>query len=282
MEMKDWCLGVGESGLDFLITWDTVFPPLFKQDETRYEYSQGGSLDCTLYGSFGALSDLMNYKFSTAEIKEIVAKSYEMGRTEWKWWFTRSGVSCVCKRWNKKFPDNPVAYYRMDITWQNMLSALSNNYTVTTTYRGNGAYGRDIYDNAELNNDDCGDPKTYGHCNSFIWEEGCSVKDSYRWRKWKDWIPTNIYKVVASIKWLVDNSVYYGNCYVIVKVKNIDRVEELKRLAAFKLRIEQNIENNSAMRHETNEERFKDRLHECNNILRDKLSDIADEFTKLG
>jgi hypothetical protein len=63
-------------------------PALHIQDDIRFEYNQGSSLDCTLYSSFGAISDLMNYEFNEQEIKEIVAMSYVRGRPQGKGWFT--------------------------------------------------------------------------------------------------------------------------------------------------------------------------------------------------
>ena len=78
--MKNWALWVWEQPTDFLI-WNTEnLPKLELQDDKRYEYNQGSSNDCTLYSSFGSLSDLMNYEFSPQEIIEMNELSYSRGR----------------------------------------------------------------------------------------------------------------------------------------------------------------------------------------------------------
>ena len=80
---------------------------------------------------------------------------------------------------------------------------------------------------------------------------------------------------------MVDNGVYYANAYLIVKIENEARLEELKRLNKFKQLVDQNIANNSEMWFTTNDKEFKDRLHSVNNELRNKLLDIQAEFDKI-
>lgn len=276
--MKNWALWVWEQPTDFLI-WNTEnLPKLELQDDKRYEYNQGSSNDCTLYSSFGSLSDLMNYEFSPQEIIEMNELSYSRGRKRGQGWFTANWVKCVCDYWNGKYPTRPVAYYQIPLVGDITTEAIEKNYSVVVTYRGNSNYTIDYLTDWELNKDSFGTP-TYWHATTLInWKK---IKDSYKWRLGKNYIPCNIYDIKSELKNLVDNGVYYANAYLIVKIENEARLEELKRLNKFKQLVEQNIANNSEMWFTTNDKEFKDRLHSVNNELRNKLSDIQAEFDKI-
>lgn len=276
--MLNWALWVWEQKTDFLI-WNTEsLPKLEIQDDKRYEYNQLASNDCTIFSSFGSISDLMNYEFSPQEIKEINELSYERGRKRGEGWFTANWVKCACDYWNAKYPTRPVAYYQIDLVSDLVVEALEKNYSIVVTYKGNTNYNIDYLTDWKLDWDNFGTP-TYWHATTLI--NGNKIKDSYKWRLGKWWIPCNIYEIKSELKKLVDNWVYYPNAYLIVKVDNEARLEELKRLNKFKTLVEQNITNNSEMWFATNDKQFKDRLHSVNNELRKKLSDIQTEFNKL-
>ena len=283
-EIKDWVIGLWEKDTDFLIEWITDLPALDMQNEKRYYYNQGSSKDCTLYSAFGALSDLMDYELTKEDIKEIVDKSYEMWRTHWQWWYTASWVDCVCKRWNEKHPDNPVAYYKVFL-WdtETLNDIISKNYALCTSYSWNYDYNYDYIVDAVLDNDNFPAKKTYSHAVSIImnnWKK--SIKDNYYPRKNSKWMETNVYAVTPWFDVLWRNWVYHNAAYIIVKVNNKARLEELKRLSQFKLDVEAAIELNSKMWHETNSEEFRNELHATNNKLRQKLKDIATEMNKFS
>ena len=184
----------------------------------------------------------------------------------------------MCDYWNGKYPTRPVAYYQIPLVGDITTEAIEKNYSVVVTYRGNSNYTIDYLTDWELNKDSFGTP-TYWHATTLInWKK---IKDSYKWRLGKNYIPCNIYDIKSELKNLVDNGVYYANAYLIVKIENEARLEELKRLNKFKQLVEQNIANNSEMWFTTNDKEFKDRLHSVNNELRNKLSDIQAEFDKI-
>ena len=79
---------------------------------------------------------------------------------------------------------------------------------------------------------------------------------------------TNIYSIKNPMSKLVNSKTYYAVMYLIAPINSEARIEELKRLAQFKVLVEENIKNNSEMRHLTNSQEYKDRLHETNNELR--------------
>lgn len=282
-EIKDWVLWVWEKDTDFIMESAEDLPALDMQDEKRFYYNQGSSKDCTLYSAFGALSDLMNYELTKEDIKEIVDKSYEMWRKHGEWRYTASWVDCVCKRWNEKHPDNPVAYYRINL-WDDDLidEIISKNYALCVSYSWNYNYNYDYVVDDVLNWDTFG-KATYWHAVSIIKMNGKKcIKDNYYPRKNSKGVDTNIYEVEPLFSTLRAHGVYHSSWYIIVKVNNEARLAELKRLNTFKQDVELAIELNSKMWHLTNSEEFKNKLHETNNFLRWKLEDISREMNKFS
>jgi hypothetical protein len=277
-EIRDWAIEVGEKETDFLI-WDIGnIPELEQQDNVIFEYNQWNSLDCTIYSSFWAISDLQNYEFNSQEINEMVEKSFEMWRIRGRWWQTQSWVDCARQYWNEKNPDNKVISVRTTIGSSDFLEAFEKWYTIVVTYKGNSVYNLDsridwVVDGTEFK------PRTYWHATSLIKIDWHNIKDSYKGRTWNR-IDRNIYKL-ADIEWLVRDWTYYPACYYFVKEKQLEKnLEEIKRLSEFRWRIEQNIKNNSDMRHLTNSEEFKWWLNKTNNEYRKKLEDIRLEELK--
>jgi len=279
-DLIDWMLWIGEQREDFLLEWNTELPELHKQDDTRFEYNQWRTTHCTLYAPIWAISDLFNMPFSKEQIKWVVNLSVERGKPINKGWYTQKWVKCAVDRWNKYNPTRKTLYFRSTI-WSNTFNeAIEKWYTVVASYRGNRDYGRDYYDWVlewtEFK------PSTYWHCISLVWKDWwIYVKDNYKWRKWQWDVSTNYYKV-KDIKWLVKNKVFYPACYIIVKEDDTKYTEqELKRLTAMKNVTEDSIQTHSDLRALTNDEYFRDNLHERNEILREKIRDIQHEINKL-
>ena len=67
------------------------------------------------------------------------------------------------------------------------------------------------------------------------------------------------------------------NAYLYTKVQNL---EELKRLNEMKTLTENMIADNSAMRHLTNDEVYRKKLHNMNNVHRQKIADIEQQLKK--
>jgi hypothetical protein len=67
-----------------------------------------------------------------------------------------------------------------------------------------------------------------------------------------------------------------------VKVKNFDRLEELKRLNNMKTEVNKAIEAHSTLWTLTNDEEYQTRLHSVNNEHRKKLKDIEVEMNKFS
>lgn len=276
--IKDWAIEVWEKETDFLI-WDVgEIPRLEQQDNIIYQYDQWSSLDCTIYSSFWAISDLMNYEFNSTEINEMVEKSFEMGRIRGRWWQTQSWVDCVRKYWNEKNSDNKVISVRTTIGADDFWEAFEKWYTIVVTYRGNSAYNLDAWQDGIVNGTKF-IPSTYWHATTTIKLDWVNIKDSYKGRTWNK-EDRNIYKL-EDIMGLVRDNTYYPACYYFVKENNIEKdIAEIKRLSEFRWRIEQNIKNNSELRHISNDLKFKDWLHKTNNSLRAKLKDIEAEENK--
>jgi len=272
-------MSVWEDERDFLI-WDiSQLPTLEKQDTVVFEYNQGKSLDCTIYSAIWAISDLKNYKFSKEEIAEIVASSFEMWRSKWRWRHTNKAVQCASKRWNKKFPNNAVIYYRLMLTDETSNTALDKHYTLCSTYRWNHIYWLDLLKDAIITWRNFW-KKTYWHAVNMIrrnWRR--YIKDSYKWRKGQGGIACNIYELRTPIEKLL-NSTYYPACYLIVNVKK-SRVDDLKRLKEFELAVKATLELNENKMDLTNDGAYKKAMEKSIAIDRKKLVDIQIEFDKL-
>lgn len=275
--IDNWLLGDWCQATDFLLLNGSNLPKLFQQDNQIYEYDQWKSNDCTIYSAFGAISDLMNYKFSAEEIKEMNELSYTMWRKRWNGWFVFKAIDCVRKRWNSKTDlvkeYGKVASYRVDLTDDVLVDEiLDKGYTLCSWYNGNGKYNVDFTIDDKLDWSEFGE-KTYGHAVSrrkVNWER--CIKDNYKWRSYK-WVDTNIYKVIPSCSQLVNDNTYFQNAYLFTKVKE-DNYEELKRLEKFKTTLNIAMEANSTLRHLTNDVKYRDWLHTLNENHRKKMKDI--------
>ena len=279
------CLGSWEQVTDYLLVewFEDKLPTLYQQDDIIFEYNQNkwswSKKSCTIFSAIWAISDLFNYEFKQAEIKEIDDISYTWGRFPDQWWYVQSAVKLVADWWNEHHSDlGKVAYYRFDVTNDNLLNSIINKwYTVMTNIRGNWKYQMDYLRDDILNWTEFG-ASTYGHALSIInykWKR--SVKDNYKGRLCNDWkTDCNIFELEHEVS---EISVFGTNWYIYTKVAE-DALEEVKRLNEFRTNLLKAIEINSAMWHQTNSDNYKAILHYVNEKHRSKLKDIDIELAK--
>ena len=270
-ENKLWCLGTWESNFDYLLCeWDSdLLPKLVKKDEIRYEYNQykysWSYLSCTIFAAVGMISDLFNYKFSYDEIKEIDELSYTRGRVRWQWWFVQSAVKLVAD-WRNERMNRKVAFYRIAKTNDNVVEdALDKLYTLDWNFCPTGEYNEDkrdwMLDWTEFWK------QTNGH-------SVCVVKKSWQ-RSIKDSGSVSYYWVKNKISQI---SNYWPSLYIYIPVD--DNLEEVKRLNEMKTLTLRMIEDNSTMRHLSNDAAYRTKLHDMNERHRSKLKDIEIELRK--
>lgn len=275
----NWCVGVWQEDTDYLLTGEMAqwLPELVQQDDKIYEYNQSGTPHCTLYSAFWAVSDLFNYEWKKSEIDEMVEESYKRGRIRGEWWYIKSAVDLVADYWNEHHSDLwKVVYYRISLYDAELVDKiLTKNYTLCSWYRGNSKYNTDRNDG--ILNWTTFWTATYGHAVSWIgrsWKR--YIKDNYKGRKsWK--LSTNIYEVEHEPKELVNGGTYYADAYLYTKVQNL---EEIKRLNEFKSALLVAIEDNSKLRHLTNDTNYQSILHYTNEKHRAKLKDIEEQLKK--
>ena len=248
-------------------------PELSQQDDKIFEYSQAWTPHCTLYSAFGAVSDLFNYEWTKKEIDEIVEESYKRGRIKGQGWYVKSAVNLVADYWNEHHSDLwKVVYYRVSLyDTETVDKILEKNYTLCSWYRWNSKYNADYREDTILNWVSFG-ASTYGHAVSWIGRKGKRyIKDNYKGTKY------NIYEVEHTPAELVTGGTYFQDAYLYVKVNN---EEEVRRLNEFKTNLLLAIDLNSKMWHLTNDENYKNKLHEINEIHRKKLQTIEDMLKK--
>ena len=271
MDEKLGCLWIGEQDTDYTLCTgaEDALPTLYKQDEVRYFYNQyqwdWSQVSCTIFAAAGMLSDLMNYKFSEAELKEMDEMSYERWRIRGQGWYVQSAVKCVADWWNSRMKDK-VAYYRIDKYSDDIIEAvLDKYYTLDTNFNWNKKYNEDKRDWV-LDWTDFG-ASTYWHSVDIIRNEWkrC-VKDS--------WTTNQIYELKHKIS---EIKCYGSFLYLYTKVSE-DALEDVKRLNEMKTLTERMIEDNSAMWHLSNDWAYRTKLHEMNEAHRKKLKDIETQL----
>lgn len=279
-EDMNGCLGDWVQVTDYLLEgFEDALPDLIQQDNIIYEYNQyrqsWSKKSCTIFSAMWALSDLFNIQWDVnKEIKEADWMSYDRGRLPDSWWWVQAAVKLWADWYNaseyaKKYWQ--VAYYRVDVTDENLIKEiLSKGYTLMTSFNGNYSYIKD-YDSDWILNGTSFWAATFWHAinvRSVSGKRCC--KDSAAGTE------HNIYELEHTLK---EIKCYSSNAYIYTKVGE-NRLTEVKRLNEFRTLLLATIESNSAMRHKTNSENYKNKLHEMNDLNRKKLKDIEVELRK--
>lgn len=279
-----WCLWLWIEDTDYILCeWDIDdLPKLYDQDDVRFEYNQANQSrsksSCTIFSAMWMLSDLMNYEFSLAELKEVDELSYEHWRIRWQWRYVKSAVDLVAKWWNEKHADLwKVAYYRIN-KYSDIDEIIQKWYTINGNFCPTTSYSADYRKDAVL--DWCEFWfNTNWHATDIIFDWVRKVKDSYKWRKTYDWTKEcNRYELKHKVAELTN---YWSRFYIYTKVSE-DNLEEIKRLNELKSLVLIAIETNSKMRHLVNDESFRNKLHSMNDANRSKLEDINIQLRKLS
>jgi len=279
MEEFNWCLGIWEQITDYMLCeWDLdTLPELTKQDDKRFQYNQWAwswsQVSCTIFAAAWMLSDLKNYEFSEAQLKEMDELSYTRGRIRGQWWYVQSAVKCVADRWNESDLSKKhwkVAYFRIGKYDNDIIQwALDKNYTLDTNYNGNSKYNQDYKADWILDGTDFW-ASTYGHSIGVInqnWKN--CIKDNYYGRKY------NIYELKNKIG---DIKCYGSFLYIYTNVADLERAKKLNEIKA---KILNWMAINSELWHLSGSDTHKNKLHEMNNFFRDWLSYIDGELKEL-
>lgn len=266
-----WCLGDWAENTDYVLcNGDSdLLPPLVKKDEIRFSYNQYKNkrsyVSCTIFAAVWMLSDLMNYEFSYDEIKEIDELSYERGRIRGQWWYVQSAVKLVADRWNEKM-ERKVAYYRISKYDNEIIEdVIGKLYTIDWNMCPTKEWNEDRKD-WMIDGTDFWKITNWHSIGvvSLNWQR--SVKDS--WSMPYYWLKNKLSAITN----------FWANFYVYVPVG--DNLEEVKRLNEFKSALLVAIEQNSKLRHLTNDKNYQSILHYTNEKNRKKVEDIDNELRK--
>ena len=259
-----WCLWDWAENTDYVLcNGDSdLLPPLVKKDEIRYEYNQYKNswsyVSCTIFAAVWMLSDLMNYKFTYDEIKEIDELSYERGRIRGQGWYVQSAVKLVAERWNEKM-DRKVAYYRISKYDNEIIEdVIGKLYTIdwNADKKDWMLDGTDFWTN------------TNWHSVDIVCKDGQrSVKDS--WSMPYYWLKNKVSAITN----------FWPFFYVYVPVE--DNLERVKKLNEIKAKIVNWMEINSELWNLSWSDLHKNKLHDMNNFFRDWLSYIDGELKSL-
>jgi len=127
---------------------------------------------CTLFWSFGAVTDLTWHIFSKEEILEIhniAEKKYWWKENHWGYIYR--AVDCVRNYWNTKNPWKEIISFRVDLRSQKDLDLIVKLYkakkTLVIWYKTTTEHWKDSQDNWILDKDcfvSCGAKVHWGHC----------------------------------------------------------------------------------------------------------------------
>lgn len=267
--LVDWVLWDGHEDTDFQLTYEEIewLPPLFLQDDVRYDYNQWkqtwSKKSCTIFSAIWAISDLWNYKFPISEIKEYDDLSYTLGRKDWYWWYTKDAIDMACKKWTKDHPDMPVVYYYVpsyDDAKVNKI--IEKNYDFNISFNYTKDYVLDLAEDMCIDRAERNTHTLVSHAVCQIYKDWCKmVKDNYAGTK------DQYYRINVSNKDLQVAGILHVWWYVIVKVAE-NNYAELKRMEKVKVACLNALEMNSALRHATNDETLKKKLHDTNEWIR--------------
>ena len=277
----NWCYGLWSKDTDYRLTeWLLdALPTLYQQDEVIFQYNQGkqewSKKSCTLFSAIGAISDLFNVEIPLSVIKIWDEDSYNHWRMKGEWWWVALAVQFIADKWNESVyakEYGKVAYYSIELKDDNLLKKiLEKRYTVCTGFDWNWKYTNDK-DDWILNGTEFG-TKSYGHAVSAIWSTKypARIKDNYYWTA-----KYNIYEVEHKFS---EIPCFFERWFVYTKVAE-DALEEVKRLNKMKTLTENMIRDNSEMWHLTNDQNYKAKLHEINELNRKKVQDIENQLKK--
>lgn len=285
MEEKEiWCLWIWESITDYQLCNGDIdlLPTLYRKDEIRFEYNQWNQdwsrNSCTIFAAIWMLSDLINYEFSLAEIKEVDELSYQDNpkyhtRTRWGGWYVKDAVDLVADWYNNsKLSDKywKVAYYRISKYDNEIIeNAIDKLYTIDWNHWLNSDYTKDKAD-WMIDGTKFGTVTNWHSVDIINYQGQRSVKNSYKGVK------NNIYWLKNKLSQISNFGSYF---YIYTLVKDW-ALEDIKRLNEFKTALQVAIELNSKMWHMSNDTNFKWILHYTNDKLRAKVKDCDNELKK--
>ena len=282
-ELENWCLWDWYENTDFLLTEADIYtlPELYTQDTIRYDYNQWkqtwSKKSCSIFCAVWAMSDLKNYQFSLDEIYEIDWLSYKKGRVDWQGRYTKNAFALVCDWWNKKFPENPAAYYAIPFANDEKCEMImEKNYNLWVSFNYTKDYAMDAADNGEIDRAVKWYKRLVWHCvNEIIKDWRKQIKDNYAWSK------SQYYKVNVSNSALYNAWIFHTRAYLFTNVKE-DNIGEVKRLERVKTACLNALEYNSQLWHETNDKTLQKKLHDTNEWIRNNnLKYIEENLNKL-
>ena len=151
---------------DYLAAAVPSFPmPRHTFNELKIQYYQPevSATSCTEHGNIGSLSDNSGYKYTLDERKALWQQALALGASDSVGWYTNKACDLVRKDWNLKHPTDQVSTFVVGLTDDTFEALLSQGYSVTVSYYGNGAYNQDFIKDGVLDSTSFG-VSTYGHC----------------------------------------------------------------------------------------------------------------------
>lgn len=221
-----WSFDDNQSEYDFMLAGADL-PTLELQDDIRFQYNQYKREEtrqsCTLFAAACALGNVMNYQFKDSDFDELNQMSYDMWRSEWRWWYIFKAVDCVRTRWNNNMDRKALSFRTLafDQDWYQFMEKWYNGCTI---YNGNYLYNRDRDDNWVVDWEAF--TRTYWHAvaTGRDWNSA-RIVDSAKWRA------TNKYRL-GNYQALIRNNVFLQAVYFFAEEKAISKSKEQFMLEA--------------------------------------------------
>ena len=284
-EKATGCLGLWEQDTDYVLCNgdEDLLPPLVKKDEIRFEYNQWNQErsrnSCTIFAAMWMLSDLINYEFSLAQLKEVdelsyTTTKYPTPRKRWEWWYVKYAVDLVADRYNNsKLSEKywKVAYYRVSKYDNEIIeNVIDKLYTIDGNHGLNAEYNKDrkdwMVDGTNFWT------VTNWHSVDVIkksWQR--SVKNSYKGSE------NNIY----GLKHKLSEITNFGSYFYVYTIVGEDNMERIKKLNEMKAKILNGCDINSELWKLSGSEFHKNKLHDMNDFYREWVAYIDSELKTL-
>jgi len=147
--------------VDFLLENSQTWPDLYKYNQNEFIQDYWPNL-CTLYGFFRRLSTLIGRELTADERRAMCEERIKIRFDKNVWWYVVDGADTVRHWHNNLFPNDPIFSITIDNEDPIRLKFFQKAITITSSFRANAQYNKDIKD-WFLDSLDYGRP-TYGHC----------------------------------------------------------------------------------------------------------------------
>jgi len=172
---------------------------------------------CWLFAAMWCISDLTWYEFTEQDINEInkLALS-DYGLQPWVWMYMSKAIDCVRDWWNRKFPENKLLSFRLQIGDNKFVEWLNKGHSFAVGYKTSTEYYKDSQDDGVINKKDFPSDWSW-HLVRSNFKNVIRIDDNYEWKKTHNTYINNM------IKELKDKWIYFPSAYLFLYDRSMEQ-----------------------------------------------------------